>query len=350
MSAIAFRVHKIDPLQDARWGEFLSRQNQATIFHSREWLRALQLTYGYAPVVLTTSSPKECLSNAVVFCRVRSWLTGSRLVSLPFSDHCSPLVDSEEAFSSLFSALKEEYQQGKEEYIEIRDAAGHGMVAEAPGPATFCLHRLDLRPSIGGLFDALHESCIRRKILRAHREQICYEEGRSQELLQKFYRLIVLTRRRHRIPPPPLAWFHNLIACLGSRIKIRIASMQDCPVAGILTLQYKDAMIYKYGCSDPTFHKFGPVQLLLWKAIQEAKESGLAEFDMGRTDWCDHGLLVFKDRWGASRSALTYLRYPAITPRASRDTLTMRVAKAIISQTPARALPAVGSLLYRHVG
>ena len=30
------------------------------------------------------------------FAEMKSWLTGRRLVSLPFSDHCEPLVDSEE--------------------------------------------------------------------------------------------------------------------------------------------------------------------------------------------------------------------------------------------------------------
>ena len=48
----------------------------------------------------------------------------------------------------------------------------------------------------------------------------------------------------------------------------------------------------------------------MWKAIQEAKNDQLDEFDMGRSDCDNPGLIAFKDRWGAARSTLSYLRYP----------------------------------------
>ena len=38
-------------------------------------------------IAFTTSRPNQELKNALVFAAVRSWLTGRRLVSLPFSDH-----------------------------------------------------------------------------------------------------------------------------------------------------------------------------------------------------------------------------------------------------------------------
>ena len=85
-------VHQIDPLQDPRWAELLQAHPQASIFHTPGWLESLQRTYGYEPLVLTTSPPGSALTNGVVFCRVKSWLTGERLVSVPFADHCQPLV------------------------------------------------------------------------------------------------------------------------------------------------------------------------------------------------------------------------------------------------------------------
>lgn len=350
IAAAVSQIYSIDPLEDDRWPEFLQKHQQATVFHSPEWLRSLLLTYGYKPTVLTTSGPRERLMNGLVFCRVHSWITGRRLVSVPFADHCSPLVDTEESFTHLFSALKRESQGGGEKHIEIRSAGAAGTVA-LPYSATFCLHRLDLRPSLDELFHRFHESCIHRKILRANRERLIYEEGTSEALLQRFYRLLVITRRRHRLPPPPVSWFRNLIYSFHGDAKIRVASSrQGAPVASILTIRHKNAMTYKYGCSDPQFHRLGAVQLLLWKAIQEAREGGLVEFDMGRTDWSETGLLTFKDRWGAARSTLTYLRYPAAPAQPMSETVLMRVAKRLIVVAPRTALPVVGSILYRHVG
>src|SRR5216683_3051172 len=88
----ATNVHEIDPLGDPRWDQLVENHPKASVFHSANWLRALQSAYDYDPVVLTTSPPGVALSNGLVFCRIKSWLTGRRLVSLPFSDHCEPLV------------------------------------------------------------------------------------------------------------------------------------------------------------------------------------------------------------------------------------------------------------------
>lgn len=339
-------AYEIDPLQDERWGAFLEEHPLATVFHTPEWLGALQRTYGFKVAALTTCSSREHLTNALVFCRVRSWATGPRLVSLPFSDHCVPLVESAEQFGCLVSRLKNECDRGGERHFEIRSAdLRTGGMADS---ASFCLHRLDLRPSMSQLFRGFHESCIRRKITRAQRDGVAYDEGISEELLHKFYQLTVLTRRRHRIPPQPLSWFRNLITYIGERAKIRLASHEGQPAAGMLTLRYKATMTYKYGCSDPRFHRLGPMQLLMWKAIQEAKGCGLLDFDMGRTDWDNAGLLAFKDHWGTTRSALTYLRYPAAATQRAGD-IPVRLVKLFFSLTPSSFLTTAGNILYRHI-
>ena len=343
-------VYKIDPLQDVRWVEFLKQHQMATLFHSKEWLDALQRTYGYQSRVLTTCGPGERLTNGLVFCRIQSWLTGRRLVSLPFSDHCMPLIENEEELGWLLSELRQEADREREKYLEIRSLSGvAGLPQDLSVSATFCLHQLDLRPSLDELFHGFHCSCIRRKIARAERKGIVYRDGSSEELLGTFYRLAVLTRRRHQIPPQPLAWFRNLIECFGDRAKIRLAFHEGQPAAGILTIQYKGCMTYKYGGSDPRFHRLGPMQLLMWKAIQEAKASGLVEFDMGRTDWDNAGLLAFKDRWGGARSTLLYLRHPAPMPDHRTEDIPAWIARRIFAWAPASLLSTAGNLLYRHM-
>jgi hypothetical protein len=67
-------------------------------------------------------------------------------------------------------------------------------------------------------------------------------------------------------------------------------------------------LVYKYSCSDAQYHRLGGVHLLFWRSIQEAKRDGLSVFDLGRSEWAHTGLIAFKDRRGANRSTLTYLR------------------------------------------
>jgi hypothetical protein len=344
-------VHHVDHLRDRRWLEFLERHASASVFHAPEWLEALRRTYGYEPLILTTSAPGEDLSNALVFCQVQSWLTGRRMVSLPFSDHCEPLVHSPEQIECLLSGMKRDMGAHKWKYIEIRSVnVGTAFPADVERAETFCLHRLDLRPTLEELFRGFHKNGVQKMIRRAERETLAYEEGRSESLLTKFYGLTVLTRRRQQLPPPPLAWFRNLIACMGEKLKIRLASKDGHPVASILTLRYKATLVYKYGCANRNFFKLGGTQLLLWKTIQEAKNEGLLEFDMGRSAWDNPGLIVSKDRWGAARSLLTYLRYPPRPSQPGVTGLSMRMAKPIISVAPDRLLTTAGSVLYRHFG
>src|SRR5213594_1479598 len=99
-------AHRIDPLADPRWVEFVERHPRASVFHTPGWLETLRRTYGYEPVAYTTASPGAELTNGVVLCRVASRITGRRMVSLPFSDHCEPLVEGPEERKELFSYLR----------------------------------------------------------------------------------------------------------------------------------------------------------------------------------------------------------------------------------------------------
>jgi len=173
-------VWAIDPLQDSRWPEFVGRHPDASVFHTRGWLRALQETYGYEPVAFTTSAPVEQVTNAVVFCEVRSWLTGSRLVSLPFSDHCEPLVERTEQFTTLSAYVKKLRRKAGWKCVEMRSANSHLEFGDGFSRATtYCLHRLDLQPCLDVLYKGFHKDCIQRKIRRAEREALNYETGRS---------------------------------------------------------------------------------------------------------------------------------------------------------------------------
>ena len=321
------------------------------MFHTTAWLEALRHTYGYEPFVLTTCAPGRELTNGLVFCRINSRLTGRRLVSLPFSDHCEPLVDTAKDLDQLLCALESHLTKHHWAYAEIRPASD--CLEGQPGfgkAQVFWFHKVDLRPSLDELFRSFHKDCVQRKIRRAERENLRCEEGRSESLLKQFYHLLLLTRRRHQLPPHPLNWFRSLIGCLGDRIKIRVASKDGNPVASILTLCYKDVLVFKYGCSDARFSQCGGTQLLFWRAIQEAKESGLLEFDLGRSDRDNPGLVDFKDRWGSSRSTLTYWRNPAPDLKEFELGWTMRVAKQVLSHMPDGFLTATGKLIYRHIG
>lgn len=341
-----------NPLADQRWLELLEQRSDASVFHTREWLEALQRTYAFEPVVITTSPPGIPLTSGIAFSRVNSWLTGDRLVSLPFTDHCQPLVNSPEELRLILQQLPNEVDR-KCSYIEVRPLVADSM------PSKDCIqfsesdrfhhHSLDLRPELDHLFRAMHQSCIQRKIRRAQREELAYEEGRSDDVLKKFYYLLLLTRRRHAVPPQPIHWFRNLARCFGERFTIRIASKSGMPIASIITLRYKKTVVYKYGCSDARFHRLGGMQLLFWRTICDAKGAQCEQMDLGRSDLSNHGLNAFKLHFGARCEDLQYYRFPSKTALNLASWPANVVAK-VVSRLPDLFFVAAGNLLYRHVG
>lgn len=344
-------IYLVDPIGDLRWRTFVSQHRSASLYHSPGWLRALHKTYGYQPFVLTSSQPSEEISNGVVFCQVRSVVTGRRLVSLPFSDHCQPLVETDLEFHRFLTYLAKERDDNHWKYVEVRLHGGESNLStEFSRVKKFHFHDLDLGPSVEQLFCGFHKDSVQRKIRRAEREGLSFVEGTSDEILDGFYSLAIQTRRRHGLLPQPRGWFQNLVKCLPGKLTIHLASKDGCPVAGILTLRHNDVIFYKYGGSDARYHNLGGMQALFWSAIQQAKAAGIRMFDLGRTDSDDLGLVTFKNRLGARLTSLSYYRYPQCIQTFETPNWKTRVLKEVFAKMSDRMLSASGNLLYRHLG
>ena len=348
-------VFTVSPLTDARWDELVGRHPRAGVFHTSSWLSTLRRTYGYEPVAFTTCCPSEPLRNGLVFCKVESWITGRRLVSLPFSDHCDLLADSATEQEELLAHVCERVARDGYAHAEIRPMITGALalltVANLQPAETFCLHRLSLDVPLDTLFHNLHRDCIQRKIRRAEKEDLVYKSGRSESLLLTFYDLLLRTRRRHGLPPQPLSWFHNLVESMGESLTIRLVSKDHCPAAATLTLSHKSTVTFKYGCSDERLHNLGGTPFLLWKTIQEAKNQGMRDLDLGRSELSHAGLVQFKDRLGAVRTMLPYWRYPSMrTADSVRPTWRSQIARGIFTWVPEPVFVASGRFLYRHIG
>jgi CelD/BcsL family acetyltransferase involved in cellulose biosynthesis len=348
-------VYQLQPLNDPRWADLVNGHPRSSVFHSIAWLKALQRTYGYDPIAFTTSPPRERLKNGIIFCRVASWMTGRRLVSLPFSDHCEPLVHSVSDEKLILNASEESLRQESLRYVEVRQKRSLAVTMSSSWhvASSYVLHELDLRPDLNTLFANFHKSSTQRKIRRAENEKLISETGGSEPLLAAFWDLLLITRRRHKIPPQPRNWFRNLIHCFGPALQIRVAFKDKTPVASIITIRHKKTLVYKYGCSDARFNSLGGNHLLFWDAIQEAKRQGLETFDFGRSDCSNPGLLAFKDRWGGARSPLMYSRFSDLRPSNAGGLFhaewMSRIGKSAIPYLPACVLRMAGSALYRHI-
>jgi hypothetical protein len=354
--AQARAARQIDPLSDPRWEQLLAWHPDAGVFHTTAWLRALQACYGYEPVAYTSASPGEPLSDGLVFCRVRTWLTRERMVSVPFADHCQPLLacapdDADASWRRLIAAA----QSGRRGYLEIRPLRapwGDANDQEWSPSSEYALHVAPISGDREAVLRGFHKDCVQRRIRRAEREQLDVEMGRSPALLDEFFALHALTRRRHGLPPQPRTWFRHLAEAFGEGLTVCVARKQERAIAAIVTLQFRERLTYKYGASDAAWHALGAMPLLMWRAIEEGRRRGARTLELGRSATDNTGLLAFKQHWNAQQQQLTYFRFPcsgAGAHRAGWRRVARKPALALASHLPQPLLIAAGELLYRHI-
>jgi CelD/BcsL family acetyltransferase involved in cellulose biosynthesis len=340
-------LHEIDPVRDERWVDFIERHGASSLFHTPQWLGALQATYEYEPVAFTDAPAGKPLQSGMLFCRIRSWMTGRKLASLPFSDHCDLLIDEPLRRNAMLASLSQ--LVGREwRYVEIRPVRPMTAPAGYAPSAQYVWHSIDLRPEPAEIFSRFHPSHTRRAIRKAERVGVSIDVGRSETLLREFYALHQETRRRHRMPVQPSCWFRNLETLLGDRLRVYMARIDGRAIASIMTIAHKRTLVYKYGCSDVRFKRSGATPALFWRAIRDAKANELLVFDLGRSDLDDPGLQAFKDHLGATQRRLEYYRYSTGTAQVWKARVASVVQGAARRFVPPALLTRAGARFYRH--
>src|SRR5437762_1341259 len=186
------------PPDDRGWQRIVEDHPDATPFHLPGWSRVVAETYGFPSFVLRAGGARPVAGIPVV--QVTSLLGHRRLVALPFTDHCPPLVDGSHDEGEFADAL-----------ARWRAATGAGPLevrAELPGGGggSFVVGTrsiLDLERDADAVFRRTHRNRVQRRVRRARELGVMITLGRSVDDLETFYSLHCRTRRRQGVPVQP---------------------------------------------------------------------------------------------------------------------------------------------------
>jgi lipid II:glycine glycyltransferase (peptidoglycan interpeptide bridge formation enzyme) len=193
----------------------------------------------------------------------------------------------------------------------------------------------------------------RRGIARAARDgvQTRFLADRSAPLV--YYRLNLLTRHKHGVPPQPSSFFVNLWSAFRptGRVEILVAELEGQPIASIVLTAFNKTVTYAYGASDARFLKHAPNHALFDAALGWATERGYRYFDFGRTAPDNDGLMEFKQQWGAQFLPLPYFYYPSRGGFVSEAEASWkhRLFTSAWRKLPLGVTAVVGPPLYRHL-
>lgn len=349
-----YDISIIDPRATTEWDSFVESHPDATVFHTGNWARVVLDTYNYRPLYHVSRDGNLNIRAGVPLMQVEGRLTNRRLVGLPFSDVCAPLLDGPSNSADLLSALRSVVGEAQASHVEVR---GPGTVsledAGFRGGAAFYQHIVPIAASAEETAKGFHSSA-RRAIRKSEKEGITVRHANDLADMREFYRLTVLTRKKQRLLPQPWRFFENIHRHMieTGAGHLLLAEYEGRPVAGDLLLQFRDQMVYKFNASDPAYLHLRPNNMLLWEAIKLSAERGCRTLDLGRCDEDNEGLRRFKLLWGSEEKLLryyTYKRSGAGNGSAAGD-LTRRVLPLFVKVAPSFALQGMGSAVYHNFG
>jgi CelD/BcsL family acetyltransferase involved in cellulose biosynthesis len=338
----------IDPIADPEWLAFIEGSPTAEVFHHPRWLGLLRDQYGYQVQAC-------CLANGngieagIPVAKIESRLTGRRLVSLPFSDVCSPALapgTDSEALDDLGRALAE---QARASELGLTVHAPLSGAPKAFVQPRFVRHLLSLDADLTEI-EASYAKQIKRGIKKAEREGLRVERRGDRAALDAFYSLHLQTRRRLGVPTQPKSFIRRFEGLFDAGLGfVAVVLDESEPIAAAVFLTHNETATYKYGASDAARLGKRPNNLLFAETIRWARDSGFRTLDFGRTDLDNEGLRAFKRSWGAREESLSYTYLDAGEP-SLQPSLRDRVMGATIRRSPALVGRLAGAALYKHFG
>jgi CelD/BcsL family acetyltransferase involved in cellulose biosynthesis len=332
---------------DPGWLRFVQESPAATLFHHPVWSAVVAATYGYPSYVLALQGDDKRLLAGIPVMEIRNPLGQRRLVSLPFTDYCPPLVKEGEDLGRFTEALSQWRRTGHDLALEIRGdlPSSSGTHQEIIGTR----HLIDLEPDPDVVYRRFDRSRVQKRIASAREHGVTVTLDRSRDALSTFYRLHCETRKRLGVPVQPARLFEHIWQYVLERDLgfVAVARAGQKPIGAAIFLAWNQHLIYKYSASDRRQLNLRPNLMVLWAAMEWGCRNGYQTFDMGRTDADNESLRVFKAGWGSTEVPLMYTHLGrSIRPRG--QTGASRGLALLIRHTPTIVCRAVGELLYRY--
>jgi len=334
-----------------RWDNFVEAHPRGSPFHLSCWLRTIQMTYPFRPFLYVYSEGKDTIAGVFPTFLVRGIFGGHRIISLPFSDYGGPLFmgdESEiEATALLIANSKRRFK-----CLEVR-----GPIAQNSGAVCqhyYKRHVLRLNSDPGEIRKRMEKKTIQYSIRKAGKAGIEIIEDNSLHGVEEFYRLNLLTRKKHGVPSQPIKFFRNMFHWMVSSGKayILLALYDSQVIAAGVFLRGKHTIYYKYNASDPgCLSKLTPNHLLTWHAIEQACLQGYQFLDFGRTSPDNVGLMRYKKNWGAVPEDLPYYFYPDTKGQTIKEEnrFLYRTMTSLWRGLPDKVVEICGPRIYRYM-
>lgn len=339
-----------DPRTDHLWHRLIE-QYSCDVFHSPEWLRTLTATYDFDVQSLVVLDNEGQPRAGMAYSKIEDMMD-PRIISLPFSDFCDPLVKDHEDWHCLIDKLLAENcpvtLNCLHNSIPLPDDRLR-LVKRAKW------HCVDLRADLNDIWNNLHSSA-RRAIKKSQRDGVVVRCAQGKEELRAFFEMHLRLRKyKYHLLAQPYCFFENI---WNNFIEIQkgalmVAEFRSEIVGGVLFIEWQDKLYYKFNASNPDYISLRPNDLVVWEGIKYGQAKGYSYLDFGRSDWDHEGLLRYKRKFSSEEKTISILQYrPDETPtqkeKQMRNLLPQLTNLFVDKSVPDTVTEQAGEALYRY--
>lgn len=338
-----------DPRSDPAWAR-LARGPRAHLFLAPPWLRAVTGTYGFeARCRMLLGADGEARAG-LAWVPVSDML-GERVISLPFSDHGTPIVDDGDTWDLLVEGLAGAVAPYTVRCFE--EALSGGVPAGLDPRGTAAWHGTRVDPDRDAMFARLSRHA-RRNVRIAQRAGVTVRASTGLDAVRAFHTLHRRLRRdKYGLLAQPWAFFERIWAefTASGGIVTALAEVDGRPVAGAVFLQWGDVLYYKFGASLREHLDVRPNDAVFWAGLTCAADRGATLLDWGLSDLDQPGLIDYKRKWASQERTLMTLRgggdaAPDVSEQ--RALLTRLTGLLTGPEVPDAVTSRGGELLYRY--
>ncbi len=312
------------PVSQGSWDGVYHSDPDALPTQSWRWAQALVSTGQYADRsrLYTFDDGRQAL--VPLFCRIHGGLVSGRLWSQPAAWGFGGVVAEGGLDAAHLKAILSDLEHISPLGVGLRPNPLH---AEAWAEATQgwtrierSAHVLDLEGGMTNVWEQSFKPRTRTAIRKAQASGLQIVCGRSDSLIEEFYKLfeksIIRWAGKQREPVPLALWrarrrdpidkFNRMAEAMGDGFRLCLARHDGQAVAAILVLQDTNAHYTRGAMDEELAGRLSANVLLHYRAIEEACVAGCRFYHMGETGRSE-ALAQFKSRFGAI--AVPYAEY-----------------------------------------
>jgi serine/alanine adding enzyme len=334
-------------ISSEEWRTFVSSHPEGTYYHLPEWQTVLKESLGHRPYYVFAQNEDKKMCGVLPLFHIKSALSGSRLVSLPFAGACGPIANSPDTVEALVNRAKSLCDELKCAYLEIR------MMKPLPLGLDvneyFLNHVIEL--SEPQMMWKKIDHRARGAVTKARKRGLVVKTDDSPRGLEVFYDLNLRTKTRLGVPAHPLKFFKAIRKHMNGHFRLYLAEVEGKVVSGGIAICFNGVVSACYKASDRNYLRYNPNDAVTWQEIEDGCNEGYRWFDFGKTGSDNAGLALFKRHFGAEEKKLYYYYYPKMPNLVSsnRTGSKYRLFTGLWKRLPLPLLRVLGPLAFRQL-